>query len=213
MSYDETYRKTSGYFGVEPAELLTGNYHLFDKTKPVLDLGAGQGRNTIFIARQGFAVDAVEPSQVGIDIIAEAAAKEKLRVNTYCSRFEDFVPEHNPYGAVMLFGLIQLLGWDSIVLLIEKVKSWTIPGGLILLSAFTTDDPRYEPIVAEMEPVGRHSFRTPGGEFRTFLEPGEVLTLFEDFQVVYHWEGMGPEHRHGRKAPHRHATVNAIFKR
>jgi SAM-dependent methyltransferase len=205
MSYNDIYRKTPEYFGAEPAELLIANYHLIEKTKPVLDLGAGQGRNSIFIARQGYGVDAVEPSRVGVDIISEMAAREKLKIRTYCSRFEDFVPADIPYGAIMLFGLIQLL--------IAKIKRWTSPGDLILLSAFTTDDPRYEPNAAEMEAVGHNSFRTSGGEYRTFLEPGEILTLFRDFQAVYHWEGMGPEHHHGGKAPHRHATVNAIFKR
>jgi len=213
MTYDNIYKETADYFGAEASELLKDNYSLMDKTKPVLDIGAGQGRNSLFIARQGFTVDAVEPSQVGVDIITGLADENNLPIKAYCAGFEAFKPERPPYGAVLLFGVIQILSWDKIMLLTSKISEWTTPGSLIMISAFTTEDPRYEEIVKELEPDGRNSFRTPGGDHRTFLESGEILTLFKDYQVVYNWEGLGPEHRHGGKPPHRHGSVHAVLKR
>ena len=213
MSYDTIYKETPDYFGTDASELLKEYYPSMDKAKPVLDIGAGQGRNSIFIARQGFTVDAVEPSQVGVDIINGLAEENDLPLRAYCTGFEDFKPERPPYGTVMLFGVIQILSWDMIRLLTSKISEWTTPGSLIIISAFITDDPRYEEIVREMKQVGRNSFVTTGGDYRTFLEPGEVLTLFKDYQVVHHWEGLGPEHRHGGKPPHRHGSVRAVLRR
>jgi len=213
MSYDKAYKEIADYFGTEASELLKDHHHQMDKAKPVLDVGAGQGRNSLFMARQGFTIDAVEPSQVGVDIIAKLAGDHNLSIKAYCSGFENFMPKRSHYGAILLFGVIQILSWDMIELLTQKIETWTEPGSLILISAFTTDDPRYNEIIKEMKQVARNSFITTGGDYRTFLEPGELLTLFKDYQPIYHWEGMGPEHSHGGKPPHRHGSVHAIFKR
>ena len=69
VGYDEAYRKTEDYFGPGATSVLRKHYHLIGKDRPVLDIGAGQGRNTLFLARKGFAVDALDPSQVAIDTI------------------------------------------------------------------------------------------------------------------------------------------------
>jgi 2-polyprenyl-3-methyl-5-hydroxy-6-metoxy-1,4-benzoquinol methylase len=62
MPYDNAYRKTPDYFGAESSTFLRKFYHPIDKSKPMLDIGARQGGNSVFLARQGFAIDAIDPS-------------------------------------------------------------------------------------------------------------------------------------------------------
>jgi 2-polyprenyl-3-methyl-5-hydroxy-6-metoxy-1,4-benzoquinol methylase len=213
MSYDEAYKEIPDYFGAEPSPLLVDYHHLIDKTRPVLDIGAGQGRNSLFLARQGFSVDAIDPSQVGVDRISGMAADENLPIRVRCSGFESFKSENAPYGAVLIFGIIQVLPRESIKILADKVRLWISPGGLVMISAFTTEDPGFAKIAATSEKLGENSFRIDSDNIRTFLRPGEILTLFGDYKSVHHWEGIGPVHRHGGKEPHRHAVVHAVFRR
>ena len=212
MFYDDTYKKNPEYFGTEPSPLLVEYCHLIPKPGPVLDIGAGQGRNSLFLAQCGYTVDAAEPSQVGIEAINRIASENHLQIRTHCTGFEDFIPPEVPFGAILLFGVIQVLEWKSINLLIDKIRDWTAPGSHILISAFSVNDPGFDPIAAKYEKLGKNSYRIEDGTCRTALEPGEIIELFSGLETIYHWEGMGPSHTHGGKQPHRHATVDAVFR-
>jgi cyclopropane fatty-acyl-phospholipid synthase-like methyltransferase len=187
--------------------------HLMDVSRPVLDLGAGQGRNAIFLARQGYTVHALDPSRVAVDVIRARAEKEGLPIHASMGRFETFDPDVDAYSGVLAIGLIQIFSRESIALLVEKLKAWTSRGDLIFVTGFTTLDPDYARHAKERRSVGRHSFADMHGNIQTYLEPGEILELFRDFEAVHHWEGMGPEHHHGDGAAERHAMVDAVFRR
>lgn len=215
MRYDETYSKTKNYFGAEPEPLLKNHRHLLDKSQRILDVGAGQGRHTLFLAREGFEVDTIDSSKVAIETVSARAKEENLSLRAYLTSFETFEPEADFYSGILIFGLIQILSWESIEVLLKKVLSWTRTGSLIFARTFTTKDPsflrtRHSP---EWKPIGKNSFTNQVGHFRTFLEPGEILDLFANFKIIYHWEGFGPRHRHGDGPFERHAEVEGVFRR
>jgi len=213
MSYDQAYKEIPDYFGADPSPLLVDFHHLIEKIRPVLDIGAGQGRNCLFLARQGFSVDAIDPSQVGIDHISRVATDESLSIRACRTGFEGFEADQGLYGAVLVFGIIQVLPRELIGRLIERIGDWTASGSLIMISAFTTEDPGFGKIAAVSEKLGKNSFRIDKDNIRTFLDPDEILTLFGDYKTVHHWQGLGPVQRHGGKEPHRHGVVQAVFRR
>ena len=211
--YDRAYRDIADYFGNEPTEILAEHYRFIDKTRPVLDIGAGQGRNSIFLAREGYTVDAIDPSPVGLETIDRITAKEHLSIRTFPVGFENFAADNAPYSAILLFGVIQVLPRDKGDLLAEKVRQWLADGGLVFIAAFSTEDPSYGKSAADGKSVGRNSFISGDGEYHTYLEPDEILTLFSGFSVVYHRESMGKLHRHGNRPPHQHAEIIAVLRK
>ena len=78
MDYNRQYSSNGALFGDQPEKLLSDNYRLIDNSKPVLDIGAGQGRHSLFLSRNGYAVEALEPSEVGLNQIAKAAELENI---------------------------------------------------------------------------------------------------------------------------------------
>ncbi|KAA3633305.1 MAG: methyltransferase domain-containing protein [Bacteroidetes bacterium] len=81
-SYDKYY-ETPDLFGAAFPALL----EFFEKEKKqgkVLDLGCGQGRNAIPVARLGFEVTGVDISEVGIEQMLGKAAQEELNVQGIC---------------------------------------------------------------------------------------------------------------------------------
>lgn len=212
MDYDKAYRRTENVFGPDPEEILTVYYYRINKSRPVLDIGAGQGRNGLFLAREGFVVDAIDPSGVATEIVSTAARKEDLAVRTHRCGFETFTPDL-PYSAILLFGIIQEQSWESITLLLEKIHIWSSRGSLLFATAFTTDDPAFVRDSEASQAVGKNSFADHDGTIRTYLKSGEMLGLFHRWKVIHYWEGMGPEHRHGDGPPERHAKVEAVFQR
>ena len=77
-AYDSYYQQEN-LFGKAYPELLKFFGELKAKGK-VLDLGCGQGRDAIPLARMGFDVHAIDSSKVGIDQIRNLVAKEGLNL-------------------------------------------------------------------------------------------------------------------------------------
>ncbi len=188
-------------------------YHLIDKAQPVLDVGAGQGRNALFLARNGLTVDAIDTSKVAIDTISAIAAKEKLPIRTFHCGFGGFIPQVDFYSAILIFGLFQDLSRESVDLLIRKVKVWSREGSLVFLTAFTTQDPSFSVRSRTWQNMGKNSFASKDGHSATYPEPGEILKLFAGYQVIHHWEGLGRRHRHTDGPLERHGSVEAVFQR
>ncbi len=46
MTYDKTYKEIKNVFGSEPEEILKKYYERIEIANPILDIGAGQGRNS-----------------------------------------------------------------------------------------------------------------------------------------------------------------------
>ncbi|MEL6255326.1 MAG: class I SAM-dependent methyltransferase [Bacteroidota bacterium] len=78
QSYD-TYYQQENLFGQAYPELLT-YFGQFETKKKILDLGCGQGRDAIPLARMGFEVSALDASKVGIDQIKKVVKLEGLSV-------------------------------------------------------------------------------------------------------------------------------------
>ncbi len=214
MRYDDTYRESPDYFG-EPAEVLTKNFHLIGTSRPVLDIGAGQGRHTLFLARKGYKVDAIDPSSVGLETISSVAEQENLWVRTFHTGFEDFVPADAPYSAILAFGVIQVISREMIETLTRNINYWIAPGGHVFVTAFSIHDPSYKRARAECREIGRHSFQcdSEGGRFRTYLEPDELPRLFNGYTIIEHRAEQSPVHQHGDDPPHSHAALIGIFRK
>ena len=215
MEYDEFYSNVENYFGDKPEIILEDYHHLLNKENRVLDIGIGQGRNALFLARKQFQVDGIDLSKVAIESVSETAGRENSGINAFQCGFQDFKPSVPFYSGILLFGLIQVLPWDMIDLLVQKINRWTSAGSLVFVTAFTTEDPKFPLYSASQqnEVIGKNSFIDNNGIIYTFLEKGEMKVLFKGFRPLYYWEGMGPKHQHGDGPVEQHGKVEAVFQR
>lgn len=213
MDFDDLYGGKKDYFGSEPEALLLKHQGLLSRDLAILDVGAGQGRNALFLARMGLRVDAIDPSRVGMEAVSAAASSDNLPMRTYTCGFETFSPEVESYGAVLLFGMLQILSRKSIDVLLQRVNAWVAADGLVFVTCFTTVDPLIEKYAREWSEIGPGSYADGRGSTRTFLRPGELTTLFPGYKVVDLWGGMGPEHRHDDGPVSRHAMSEAVLRR
>jgi hypothetical protein len=166
----------------------------------------------LFLARRGFTVHALDSSEVGLSAVAAVAEQEQLPLETFTAKFESFEPAVDSYAGILAFGLIPDLSWDSIAVLRERMAAWTDETSIIWLTGHTTQDPAFPKVRQQWTPLGDNSFETPSGGLRTYLEPGQILTLFEDYVILHHREGLGPEHRHGDGPVQRHGTFGAVLR-
>jgi tellurite methyltransferase len=88
VAYDKYY-KTENLFGSPYPELIEFFSGYLEKGK-VLDLGCGQGRDAIPLARIGFAVIGIDSSKVGIEQMNRIAKTENLNLNGKVTNIFEF---------------------------------------------------------------------------------------------------------------------------
>ncbi len=78
--WEITFSETTDMFGTEPSEPARVAAQSFKKEgkKKILELGGGQGRDTLFFARNGFQVDVLDYSEPGVNTILEKARQAGL---------------------------------------------------------------------------------------------------------------------------------------
>ncbi|MCB1174655.1 MAG: class I SAM-dependent methyltransferase [Leptospiraceae bacterium] len=82
--YDRHYQ-TRDLFG-DPLPALIAFFEQLQPGRRVWDMGAGQGRDTLPLARMGHQVRAIDSSRTGLDCIAKAAAAARLaNITTLCA--------------------------------------------------------------------------------------------------------------------------------
>jgi tellurite methyltransferase len=131
----------------------------------VLDLGAGEGRNSLLLASAGFPVHAVDISAAGMEKLSEIADRHGLPITCQTADIREFELESD-YSIVMAHGVIDYLErpeWQSLV---DDIKAHTDPGGINIYTCMIFNDSYPQPA----------EFRAAG--FKTSLALGELRAAY-----------------------------------
>ena len=82
-------------FGIKPNPIIQERWSLFKKNGIILDAGCGEGQNSIFLAQKGFAVDAFDISDSGIEKLKRLAMENHVKVSAWIRDLRKFEFEKN----------------------------------------------------------------------------------------------------------------------
>jgi 2-polyprenyl-3-methyl-5-hydroxy-6-metoxy-1,4-benzoquinol methylase len=127
--FNKLYSAPSDLFSTAPSAFLA---RTINGLKPgrALDVAMGQGRNSVFLAKQGWDVTGYDIADTGLEAARAAAEKSGLRIHTVHATHDDFD-----------FGKEQ---WDLIVMtytladmentaFLRRVKDSLKPGGIVVV--------------------------------------------------------------------------------
>jgi SAM-dependent methyltransferase len=148
------------YFGTYPDAKVMDVAHSLGEPKevPVLDIGAGTGRNTMPLARAGFPTDAIELAPALAQILRDDVEKEKLPVRVYegdALAGAVQLPERH-YRLVFLAEVIasHIRNAEQVRVLFEGAADALATGGVLLFNAFlAVDGYRPDALVREMSQI------------------------------------------------------------
>jgi SAM-dependent methyltransferase len=133
-AWDDRYAGEDWAFGTEPNDFLRQEAHRIPEGR-VLCIGEGEGRNSTFLAEQGYEVVGVDQSQVGMDKAQALAQERGVFVETVVSSIEDFdLTEEEWQGIVSIFFHLPPELRKKVH---RSVVSGLAHGGLLILEAFT----------------------------------------------------------------------------
>ena len=169
--WDNRFRGTKFALGKKANSLLRRHIGRLPKGK-ALDIATGEGRNAIFLAQQGFDVDAVDISAVGLRKAQRLAKEMKVKINTILADLDSHQIGKERYDLIVDFYFLNRR-------LIPKIKKGLKNGGRVI----------FETYILEHRDLGTTGPKDP----KYFLKPNELISLFKGFRILFYREGIFKE--------------------
>lgn len=122
-----------------PDENLVDYFSEGFSPKKVLELGAGPGRNSIYMAKQGCQVSALDLSANAIEWAKERANEEGVSLEYHCVSLFDFDFEPNSYDFIYDCGMFHHLAPHRRITYLEILKKALTKDGYFGIVCFNTD--------------------------------------------------------------------------
>ena len=180
FDFNEEYKK-GNLWGSEPSRLLEIALKYVSKGT-VLDIGAGQGRSTLPLARKGFDVTCIDTAQTGIEQILSVARAEGLSINAVTGDIRKFPMQE--YDLILAESSLPFIPEARDV--IERMKRATRVNGLNVVDVFTRDNPI---------------------TFAYMFDQGELESCYAGWRIIKYKELKGPPHKDGDGPVHQHAVA------
>ena len=87
-AFEQLYKDHESVWGKEPDEWLKMFARKITQKGKVLEIGVGEGRDAIWMAKQGFEVEGIDSAETGIEKAQKMAGKRKIGLS--CVRAQDF---------------------------------------------------------------------------------------------------------------------------
>ncbi|MCG7547485.1 class I SAM-dependent methyltransferase [Pseudoalteromonas sp. Of7M-16] len=138
--WDERYDTDEYAYGIEPNNFLREQFKMLPKGR-ILSLAEGEGRNAIFLAKQGYCVTAVDSSTVGLEKAKKLAKANNVSIECIHADLSEF-----NFGEDCWDGIISIfcpLPSKLRELVHFKVESGLRLGGVFLTESYTPNQLQY----------------------------------------------------------------------
>ena len=199
---------TPFYYSLKPSEAL--EKYRNDTHPPAgeaLDLGCGEGRNSLLLARYGYHVHAIDASSQGVQKLEKYARSQGLD-NIDCEVADVRTVELRPnfYDAIVAVTILDHITEEEGKKVAEAMINALKPGGFVFIESFTIHDPAASAISKENETISE----TASFVQHYFVE-GELAAWFSRLETVRYEEFMKYDDSHGE--PHYHGLARLIARK
>lgn len=136
--YEKCYDSDEYYWGLEPAPFLDELLSAAGKDASqlrVLDIGCGEGKDAVYMARKGCKVTAFDLTVSGIRKTKRLAADSNTEIDAFVADINDFSID-GQFDIIYSTGTIQYLFDENIDGFFEKINTLTKTGGLVYFNVF-----------------------------------------------------------------------------
>jgi tellurite methyltransferase len=170
--YDDKYGSEDPYWGKQPssiARMLFQKYPPF-KVQELLDIGCGEGRDSVFFARNGYHVTGFDSSAEGLKRSLAWADELNLSIEFFQADINDYRLQ-DFYDVVFSSGALHYIPPPLREEILSHYKSFTTTGGI---HAHTV--PIHKPFIPT---------NPQADELEQSWRSGEVLTYYHDWTIEF----------------------------
>lgn len=169
----EIYLKPDYYWGKEPNKLVNKVLEFIPDgpitNKKLVDLGAGEGRDSVFFALQGFNVLAVEIAPAGLEKAVKLARENGTTIETMEADINDIVLS-KAFDIVYSIGTLQYIRPENRKRQFENIKNNTEAGGINVMCTFVE-----HPDIKIAPDWGKNEYLYENQELQSYYKDWELL--------------------------------------
>jgi len=209
--WNKEYKKEKFYWGTKP-EVGLKEVLRYAPKGIALDIGAGEGRNSIFLAKNGFRVEAIDKNEEGLKKCKKLAQRYNLRLKTKIANVRKFKFVRNKYSLIVAVASLDFLKFSEIKKIFLQIKKSLKKEGVFYLIVFSIKDPAFQKCKKKLKMIEKNTFYLP--KFKTsrhFFEKKELLNLLRNLKIVkLKEEKIREKHK---KRIHFHHLIKVIAKK
>ena len=166
--WEERYAKEGFLFGKEPTDFLKTFVQKLTKGA-ALDVASGEGRNAVFLAQQGFKVEALDCSAKGIEKAKALSQEKKVSVEFKVQNLDFFLMP------LMKYQTIVMAYYKPAPRFFSELKRGLAAGGTVLIEGYTTE---------------HYKKNQQSGlvDLDQCFKPNELLNHLKDLHILYYKE-------------------------
>jgi SAM-dependent methyltransferase len=166
--WDERFGRKEFTLGKKANPFLKKHIPLLPRGK-TLDIATGEGRNAIFLAQNGFDVDAVDISKTGLRKARKLAQEMGVKIHTFYADLDTYQIKKGHYDLIANFYFLKRS-------LIPKIKKGLKKEGRVIFETYILE---------------HRNLATSGPkQAKYFLKSNELLRLFKGFRILRYREGI-----------------------
>ena len=189
--YEKRYQCDGYYWGLEPNQLCYDIMRLKPPTKPlkVLDIGCGEGKDAVFLARNGYIVEAMDATDHGIEKGRQLADNYGVSVDFFKADIRDFRLKSN-YDIIFCSGVMHFISPEFRNDIFQNLKEHTNENGINVMNIFV--EKPFIP-VPDNKKNGIDRFRWKSGEVFTYYHDWLLHRIEE---IIFDCNSGGVPHQH-----------------
>jgi tellurite methyltransferase len=165
--WDKRYSADHYIFGEIPASFLVEKEGLLPNSGRALDIAAGEGQNSVYLAELGFEVEAVDISAVGLRKAKSLAKRRGVDIEVRLWDIERSLIPDGPFDVIICFNYLQRS-------LAPRIEETLAPGGILIMELATVENLKYH----------RHPSR------RFLIANNELMTWHQKLSILSYDEGV-----------------------
>lgn len=195
--WEKAYReKDVVAFSSKPNATIKEFENLFCKSAHVLDVGCGEGQNAIYLAEQGYQVDAFDLSEHGIAKVNDRCKASGVKLNAFIADLTEYEFEQN-YDVIISFGTLHFVHKSDWNKFIKEAKEHTNYGGMHIIQLFTDVVPASEDIAPFAIGLAKDK---------------EIKELYDDWEILQ-FKSYVFEDEHPGVPKHLHASNKIVARK
>ncbi len=199
--FNNTYKNNNDYYGLQAIEGLVEILPSLDKSSSkAIDIGCGQGRDSIFIAANGIKVTAIDIEEIATNQLKQIAIQDALPIITFCSDVRTYDFPENTYDIVVARTVLDHLEQDAIPSMIDRIKNCMRINGYVFITVFTQEDPGFT--------GDRNHVSECASSVNYYFAPNELLNFFNDYRIFFYKEHIKDDLSHG--LAHKHGVAKLV---
>jgi 2-polyprenyl-3-methyl-5-hydroxy-6-metoxy-1,4-benzoquinol methylase len=197
MKYSATILNKYGFeYPFTPDPLSKKALGLLKAGRQLLDIGCGEGADSVFYAKKGFSVTSIDNNKTYLKRFS--AFKKDHDLSNISIRCTDVLSHHYPsnrYDVVNCLLVGCCMKRSEFEKLLITIKNTVKLGGIIIMSLRNYLDPEFKVYYSSEKMIEPNTFRKKEDccKIRYYIEKKRLRDVFKDCEILYYYEGLAPD--------------------